>query len=390
MLVWRPTIEGGRNAEIEAIADPDSLRELEVDSAIAPELVAERGYRSVTAAEARGLGFATYQCRDGTLIPLHDLLGSTSCYALKPNQPRLERRDDKPDRPIKYEHPAGQPPVLDVPLRCQAAIADPDTPLLFTEGAKKADCAAGFPDRWCVINIWGVHNWYRNPERGGFATIEPIADWDAITPTLDGRVCYLAFDSDGFTKDSVALALRRLANFLARRGALVFIVHLPDADDGSKQGLDDYVAAHGREAFLDLVDQAEPWGSIGMVKRLQAEIRELRAQLSAQAELLRNPSMRERDKGGSHRHHQRGRLAQVDGHAHSVRRQPRAHRRRGRPQARRGRAVAHAPVERRRLVHQAGHAHLERARRSAFRDQPGAAPGRRRDRPDPPRGALRA
>jgi hypothetical protein len=61
-------------------------------------------------------------------------------------------------------------------------------------------------------------------------------------------------------------------------------------------GLDDFVAARGREAFLDLVDEAEPWGSIGMVKRLQAEIRELRAQLSAQAELLRNPSMRERDK----------------------------------------------------------------------------------------------
>jgi hypothetical protein len=97
-----------------------------------------------------------------------------------------------------------------------------------------------------------------------------IADWDAITPTLDGRVCYLAFDSDGFTKDSEGLALRRLANFLARRGALVFIVHLPDADDGSKQGRDDFVAAHGREALLDLVDDAEPWGSIGMVRRLQA------------------------------------------------------------------------------------------------------------------------
>jgi Domain of unknown function (DUF3854) len=207
--------------------------ELEVDSAIGTELIAERGYRSVTAAEAACLGFASYQCHDGMLIPLHDLLGNTSRYALKPNQPRLERRDGKPNRPIKYEYPAGQQPVLDVPLRCLAAIADANIPLLFTEGAKKADCAAGF-ERWCVVNIWGVHNWYRNPEHGGFATIEPIADWKAITPTLDGRVCYLAFDSDGFTKDSVALALRRLANFLARRGALVFIVHLTDADDGSK------------------------------------------------------------------------------------------------------------------------------------------------------------
>ena len=90
--------------------------------------------------------------------------------------------------------------------------------------------------------------------------------------------------------------MRRLANFLARHGALVFIVKLPDAEDGSKQGADDYVARYGAEAFAQLVEDAEPWGSIGMVKHLQAELRALKRQLAEQAALLRNPAMRERDK----------------------------------------------------------------------------------------------
>lgn len=267
------------------------LRELHEASAIADDVIAERGYRTVTDAnELLDLGFADYQARPGLLIPLHGTDGSNGRYALKPLEPRVGR-DGKPR---KYEYPAGQSPILDVPVRCLEQLTDATVPLVFTEGAKKADCLAGLG--YCTVNIWGVHSWYRNPEHGGFATIEEIADWEPIKPTLDGRICYVAFDSDAWTKPGVALALRRLANFLARAGALVFIVRLPDAADGSKQGLDDLVAHAGADAFQMLVDAAEPWGSVAMVRKLEAELRDLRQQRSAEAEVMRNPELRATEK----------------------------------------------------------------------------------------------
>ncbi len=251
-------------------------------SGLDDEVIAERGYRTVTdVGELLELGFAAYQARPGLLIPLHSTDGSNGYYALKPNQPRLEHRPGKPDRPVKYEYPVGTQPILDVPPRCLEQLADATVAILFTEGAKKADCAARLG--YCAVNCWGTSNWYRNPAHGGFATIQPLPDWDAIP--LDGRICLLTFDSDAWRQDkpSVGLALRRLANFLAGRGAIVYIVVLPDAADGSKQGLDDYVVAHGAEAFGELVAAAEPepHGSQGMLRRLQARVRELEAERSA-------------------------------------------------------------------------------------------------------------
>jgi hypothetical protein len=260
-------------------------------SAINQSVILERGYRTVTdATELLDLGFADYQARPGLLIPLRSPDGSNGRYALKPNVPRV----GQDGKPRKYDYPAGQPPILDVPPRCLEQIGDASVPLLFTEGAKKADCAAGVG--YCAINIWGVHSWYRNPEHGGFATIEPLPDWETITPTLDGRIVYLTYDSDAFSKDAVGLALRRLANWLARQGALVYIVHLPNEPDGSKNGLDDYVARYGAEAFADLVADAEPWGSIGMVRKLRARVVELEQLLSAQAAVMRNHGLRPTEK----------------------------------------------------------------------------------------------
>jgi Domain of unknown function (DUF3854) len=265
-------------------------RELTEGSGLSETVIAERGYRTVTdVVELLRLGFADYQCRPGLLIPLHGTHGANDRYALKPDHPRQEHREGKADRPIKYEYPSGQAPMIDVPPRCLAQLDDPTVPLVFSEGSKKVDCAASLG--YCAVDLWGVHNWYRNPDHGGFATIEPLPDWDRILPTLDGRICYLAFDSDAFTKPSVGLALRRLANFLGRHGALVYIVQLPDAPSGAKLGLDDFVVLYGAEAFAQCLTDAEPHGSVGMVRHLQQRVRELEQQLSAQAEVLRNPAL---------------------------------------------------------------------------------------------------
>jgi hypothetical protein len=262
-------------------------RELHDESAIPDDVIAERGYRTVIdVVELLEFGFNDYQCRTpGYLVPLHGVDGSGDRYAFKPDHPRT----DKDGKRVKYEHLANVPAMLDVPPRCRAQLFDPTVPLLFSEGAKKVDCAAGLG--YCAVDLWGVHNWYTNPEHRGFATIRPLPDWDQVVATLDGRLCYLAFDSDSFSKASVGLALRRLANFLTSHGALVYIVHLPDAPDGSKQGLDDFVAQCGSDAFVQLVAEAEPHGSIGMVRHLQGRVRELEQQISAQAAVLRNTGL---------------------------------------------------------------------------------------------------
>jgi hypothetical protein len=172
--------------------------------------------------------------------------------------------------------------MLDVLVRCLPQLADNTVPLLFTEGAKKADCLAGLG--YCAVNIWGVHNWYTNPEHGGFATIQEIADWERIKPSLPGREVYLVYDSDAFTKASVSLALRRLISFLEQHQALVYVVRLPDGDDGAKLGADDFVARHGADAFAELVDRAEPEGRDAM----RREIRALREERSAIFKVLHN------------------------------------------------------------------------------------------------------
>src|SRR5437016_3002964 len=127
------------------VLDERHLRELHEESAIALDVIAERGYRTVTsAAELRALGFAPFQARaPALLIPLHGVDGTNGRYVIKPDHPRIERRPGKPDRPIKYEFPSGQHHMLDVPPRCLAALDDPGVALLFSEGWKKTDSPAG-------------------------------------------------------------------------------------------------------------------------------------------------------------------------------------------------------------------------------------------------------
>jgi putative DNA primase/helicase len=65
------------------------------------------------------------------------------------------------------------------------------------------------------------------------------------------------FDSDISTNENVMDAATRLAAALKSRGALVKIVFLPDGPDGAKMGIDDYLVAHGRDAFHELLKQAQ-------------------------------------------------------------------------------------------------------------------------------------
>jgi len=202
------------------------------ESAISPEVMAQRGYLSMkSAAELRRLGFGERQARAGLLIPVWGVVGEIVNYQLRPDAPRIV--DGKP---LKYETPKGSRMALDVPPGCRAMIGDPTKPLFITEGVKKADAAVSH--ELCCIALLGVWNWRGTNEQGGTVA---LPDWESIT--LKDRKVYVVFDSDVMEKAPVYAALCRLKAFLESRGAQVLVVYLPPGPSGTKVGLDDYLAA---------------------------------------------------------------------------------------------------------------------------------------------------
>jgi hypothetical protein len=203
-------------------------------SAIAPEVAAARGYRSVTdPADLRALGFADYQATvPGLLIPMTDAFGQNGYHQYRPDTPR----QGKDSKPIKYETAAGARLVLDVPAAVLPHLGDPSKDLWHTEGVRKVDSllSAGL----LAIGVHGVFGFRGTNARGG-KTLLP--DWEAVA--INDRTHYLAFDSDLLTNPNVRAAVERHAAWLRARKGRVRFVLLPNGRDGKKMGVDDVRAA---------------------------------------------------------------------------------------------------------------------------------------------------
>ena len=196
-----------------------------LESAIAPEVIGARGYRTVTTkAELGRLGFPDRQRRvPALLLPIWSVLGEICGYMIRPDEPRIGRNG----KPLKYEHCAGSRMVLDVPPGAREQLGDPSTPLWITEGTKKVDAAVS--RGLCCIALLGVWNWRGTNEHGGKTA---IADWEMVA--LNDRRVTVVFDSDVMTKIEVYRALVRLRDFLESRGAKVRLTYLPPGDRGQK------------------------------------------------------------------------------------------------------------------------------------------------------------
>jgi len=207
-------------------------------SAISRPIVEGRGYWTVTSRSQLVGIFPKWQRRAPALaVPMNSPDGVTTRPQIRPRNPRSDKRG----RSIKYESPHETRPVLDVHPAMLEAVRDSSAPLLITEGCKKADSATS--RGLCTIALAGVDGWV---SKGGV----PLPCWEHVA--LDGRRVFVAYDSDVMTKPEVQGALGRLVNFLEGRGADVWVIYLPDAPDGSRQGVDDYLAAGGsvRELLL--------------------------------------------------------------------------------------------------------------------------------------------
>ena len=126
---------------------------LEVESAIDPDIIAARGYRTVTTQEARQYGFEGEQARAGLLIPVHTTDGKIAGYVVRPDNPRIRvskrgskdpMTGDRKQEVIKYEWPAKKEPRVDCPPTCFPQLKDPTIPLWITEGQKKGDALASW------------------------------------------------------------------------------------------------------------------------------------------------------------------------------------------------------------------------------------------------------
>jgi len=124
-------------------------------------------------------------------------------------------------------------------------LKDPSFGVVLTEGETRS--LAGVARDLPVISITGVD----------CGQVEGDLHPDLANIAWKGRQVFLAFDSDVSRKDGPRLALERLAGLLRQRGAEVLTTSIPPAPDGSKQGLDDYLARYGAEAFKALLSSPE-------------------------------------------------------------------------------------------------------------------------------------
>ena len=215
-------------------------------SAIHPDVIRERGYRSVLRCgpeiehpqpgyvNVAQFGFKQSQLLfPAILMPLYGVDGKPVLHQLRPDIPRKNQSTGKP---IKYESPARRSMHLDIPPRCRKNIDDPSVPLFITEGLKKSDSLAS-AGAGCVITLLGVYNWRGTNDKGGKVA---LPEWEQTA--LNGRTVYIVFDSDIVDKPMVKQAMERLARFLTSKKAIVKVIRLPPGKDGAKNGVDDFLA----------------------------------------------------------------------------------------------------------------------------------------------------
>ena len=209
----------------------------------------------------------------------------------KPNSPRNDSK--KVNKVIKYEHPPLEPTrvfLLYVPdaiwekvsERCGIAISEEDkqnphgfwywvwknnVPITLCEGAKKAGAllTAGY----AAISLPGVNGGYRNPKNeegrsgkgfgSGFSSkgVKPFLIPDLEFFCTPGREFYICFDRDSKpeTVNRVRTAIYKTARLLLSGGCQVKIIDLPARGE---KGVDDFIAARGKEAFYALYNAAQP------------------------------------------------------------------------------------------------------------------------------------
>jgi Domain of unknown function (DUF3854) len=203
---------------------------LETESAISPDIIAGRGYGTIRSRAEVPQVFKKYQRRaPALLVPMYSPDGTSTLYQIRPDNPRRTSKG----KYTKYETPTGAEIIADIHPSMMEAAKDTSRPLFITEGVKCGDSLSSRGE--VTVSIAGV--WMA--QRDG----KLLPCFDHIP--LKNRKVFIVFDSDVMVKKGVQDALERTVPLLEERGADVRVIYLPNAADGSKQGIDDYLAAGG-------------------------------------------------------------------------------------------------------------------------------------------------
>src|SRR6478672_389337 len=167
----------------------------------------------------------------------------------KPDNPRSD--PSKPGKTIKYDSPKGsRKRVFITPspaLAWKSAYFNSQITKIICEGFKKA--ASLVSGGYYAIGLDGIWTGVRKQESGELELIPDLQLAAAAGTTFE-----LCFDHDTkrSTARQVALAQVALGECLEQAGCNVRIIRLP----GPEKGVDDFVAAHGIEAFEQLRKEA--------------------------------------------------------------------------------------------------------------------------------------
>jgi len=162
----------------------------------------------------------------------------------------LRSAGDKKDD-VRYTNEPGAgvvayfPPNVDWPLM----VPDATKEIIITEGELKA--AKVGKCGYACIGLGGVWNFKSAPM--GHMFLPELEQFNWVK-----RRVHIIFDSDVQEKQGVMEALNALADALKDRGALVYTVILPEAADGKKQGIDDYLVANPLVNMENLLCQGQP------------------------------------------------------------------------------------------------------------------------------------
>jgi putative DNA primase/helicase len=228
---------------------------------------------------------------DGRLIT--PVIRSATYHRLKPDHPR-DRGDG--DGSIKYEATKGQPSRAYFTPGTLPVLQDAAVALIITEGEKKALKAD--QEGFRCIGLAGVDCWSRKRDRdeaGLPIGARRLLDDLAALP-WKGRLVYICFDSDRETNPDVQRAERHLTRALASLGAVVKIVKIPD-DGEEKTGIDDFLVAHGPDAFRRLLEEAKDPGILYAnetepVKAITNSLRQARLFLEKNCQHPDGPTLR--------------------------------------------------------------------------------------------------
>jgi hypothetical protein len=239
-------------------------------------MLADLAKSGLDAADAKTLGFKPCTEADsvklnlsrpgvGYVIPYCDADGAPlKMFRYRFRDTAVATGFTKGEKLRKYDQPKDTAPEIYLPplLDWPAIIGDPTKPILITEGEKKGAC--GCKLYLPTLGLGGVFNFGSK------------AKHQVLVPALeqfawDGRSVSIVFDSDAITNPQVLLAEMRLAAALTDRGAVVFIVRLPQVGK-EKIGLDDYLLKYGPKELDELASDSDEYSASKALHQLNTEV----------------------------------------------------------------------------------------------------------------------